>query len=260
MKIGFIGTGDIAEAVITGMMRSDFPVSDVAVSARSRHISAKLADEFPKVTVFEDNQQVVDAGCDLVFLSVLPQQAEAVLTPLNFGKNQEIASLIATVPAEKIALWCGPSGPITRAVPLPPVAECRAVTVLSGPSERLEDLFDRLGGSIVAKTLEELNALTMPSTLMGTFFGFQETVTDWLETKGVPEADARRFLSSLFLALAQTGANSRKIYPDLREAHSTPGGLNAQAFEVFAQEGGLSALNAAMDSVMSRIEASADKT
>lgn len=260
MKIGFIGTGDIAEAVITGMMRSDFAVSEVAVSARSRHISAKLAETFPKVTVYEDNQQVVDAGSDLVFLSVLPQQAEAVLTPLSFGADQEIASLIATVPAEQIALWCGATGPITRAVPLPPVADLRAVTVLSGHSERLENLFDRLGGSIVAKTLEELNALTIPSTLMGTFFGFQETVTNWLGRKGVPEADARRFLSSLFLALAQTGASSGKEYPDLREAHSTPGGLNAQAFEVFAQAGGLDALNTAMDSVMDRIEASADKS
>lgn len=259
MKIGFIGTGDISEAVITGILRSELPVERIAVSARSRHISSRLAAANASVQVCEENQQVIDVGCDLVFLAVLPQQAEAVLTPLRFRKDQEVASLIATVPVEKISAWSGATGRITRAIPLPPVADLRAVTVLSGPSERLEGIFERLGGVIVARTLEELNALSVPTALMGTFFGLQEIVTDWMGEKGVPEAEARSFVSSLFLALAQTGADAGRTFPELREAHSTPGGLNAQSFEVFSEAGGSQALTKAMDSVMARILAASDK-
>ncbi len=226
MKIGFVGTGDITEAVITGMMRVNFPVDEIAVSARSRHISSRLAETYDTVQVYEDNQDVVDAGCGLVFIAVLPQQAEAVLTPLRFRDGQEVASLIGTVPVEKIAELTGATVRITRAIPLPPVADLGAVTVLSGQSERLEDLFNQLGGVIVAQSIEEMNALAIPSTLMGTFFGLQEIIVDWLGTKGIPEPDARRFLSSFFLALAQTGAGSSQTFPELRKAHSTPGGLN----------------------------------
>jgi pyrroline-5-carboxylate reductase len=260
MKIGFIGCGDIAEAIITGMMRTDFPVEKIAVSARSRHVSSRLAGTYDLVQICEDNQQVIDDGCDLVFLAVLPQQAEAVLTPLRFRDGQEVASLIGTIPVEKISAWSGATGRITRAVPLPPVADLRAVTVLSGSSGQLEDLFERLGGVIVAKSLEEMNALTVPSTLMGTFFGLQEVVTDWMRKKGVPEPEARRFISSLFLALAQNAADADRTFPELREAHSTTGGLNAQAFEVFTEAGGSRALTKAMDSVMARILAAGDKT
>lgn len=256
MKIGFIGTGDISEAVITGILRADLPaefaVEEIIVSARSRHISSRLAADYDVVRVCENNQDVIDSGCDLVFLAVLPQQAEAVLTPLTFRDGQEIASLIATVPVEKIAAWTGSGGPITRAIPLPPVAELRAVTILSGPSAALEAIFERLGGVIVAKNLDDLNALSIATTMMGTFFGLQEIVTDWMGQKGVSEPDARRFMSSLFLALAQTGATAEKTFAELRTAHSTPGGLNAQAFEVFDKTGGRDALNNALDSILSR--------
>lgn len=258
MKIGFIGTGDIAEAVVTGIMRAQFPVEAVLVSARSRHISSRLAETFDQVHVCEENQQVIDGGCDLVFLSVLPTQAEAVLTPLNFRDGQEIASLIGTIPVEKIAEWSGATGQITRAVPLPPVAELRAVTILSGRSKRLEAVFEQLGGVVVAQSLEELNALSIATTMMGTFFGMQETVTDWMGQKGVPEPDARRFLSNLFLALAQTGAQADRTFAELRTAHSTPGGLNEQAFEVFGEAGGQDALTKALDSILSRTLAASD--
>lgn len=260
VKIGFIGTGDIAEAVITGILRAvsssgfptDFVVEEIIVSARSRHISSRLAAAYGVVRVCEDNQDVLNAGCDLVFLAVLPQQAEAVLSPLTFHDGQEIASLIATVPVEKIAAWTGATGQITRAIPLPPVADHRAVTILSGPSPVLEMIFARLGGVIVAKNLEDLNTLSIATTMMGTFFGFQEIVTDWMGQKGVAEPDARRFLSSLFLALAQTGVETDKTFAALRTAHSTPGGLNAQAFDVFDKTGGREALTHALDSILSR--------
>ncbi|MEO9777983.1 MAG: pyrroline-5-carboxylate reductase [Sedimentitalea sp.] len=260
MKIGFIGTGDIAEAVITGIMCADFPVEEISVSARSRHISSRLSETYDIVRVFEENQQVIDSGCDLVFLAVLPQQAKEVLEPLQFCDGQEVASLIATIPVEQIADWSGATGLITRAVPLPPVAELRAVTVLSGPSERLETLFERLGGVIVAQSLEQLNALSIATTMMGTVFGIQETVTEWMGQQGVCEPDARRFVSSLFLALAKTGVDADRTFAELRRAHSTPGGLNAQTFEVFSEEGGRDALTKALESVLSRTLAASDKS
>lgn len=135
------------------------------------------------------------------------------------------------------------------------MADHRTVTVLSAPSDRLSAIFDRLGGVVVAQSLQELDAFAVLTALMGTFYGLQEVATDWMEGQGVAAPDAQRFLSGLFLALARTTQESGKTYPELREAHSTPGGLNAQLFEVFDQSGGSEALRRAMGDVLARVQA-----
>jgi pyrroline-5-carboxylate reductase len=80
----------------------------------------------------------------------------------------------------------------------------------------------------------------------------QQIMPDWMEQKGVAEPDARRFLSSLFLALSQTSVAADKPFAQLRDAHSTPGGLNAQMFDVFSEAGGRAALNDGLESVFRR--------
>nr|WP_321507510.1 pyrroline-5-carboxylate reductase [uncultured Celeribacter sp.] len=254
MKIGFIGTGVISDAVITGMMRAGIAVEEIIVSARSHSISAALAERYDVVRVCEDNQQIVD-NSDLLFLAVLPQVAEKVLSQLQFRPDQEIASLIATVPVEQITGWGGPVARITRAVPLPPVADLRGVTVLSGPSVRLEMIFKALGGIIVTESLQEFDAYTTPGSAMGLYFGVQEIMADWIVAQGGDLGDARRFLASVFAALSQTAEISSESFSDLRVGHSTPGGLNEQMFRVFCEHGGKTALTGAMDSVAARIAA-----
>ena len=48
MKLGFIGTGVITEAIITGLTRSDYPASDIFVSLRNRQVSERLAKMGPR--------------------------------------------------------------------------------------------------------------------------------------------------------------------------------------------------------------------
>ena len=101
MKLGFIGTGVITEAIITGLTRSDYPASDIFVSLRNRQVSERLVKMSPKVHVLDDNQAIVDQS-DIIFLAVLPQQAEQILYPLQFGDLAHIVSLIATIPIERL--------------------------------------------------------------------------------------------------------------------------------------------------------------
>ena len=78
--IGFIGVGEIAEAIIEGLAAGEDPPPVVA-SPRGRERSASLAARFPSlVTVAASNQAVVDAA-DTVVLAVLPEQLAAVVGP-----------------------------------------------------------------------------------------------------------------------------------------------------------------------------------
>lgn len=259
MKIGFIGTGVIAEAIIVGLLRSDFDVDEVIVSARGRDVSNRLARQFPKVRVYEENQDIVDTA-DLVFLCVLPQQAEDVIPALQFRAGQKVVSLIATLTAETLQGWIETSVEITRAIPLPSVADHRGVTALFPSSDLPEELFSRLGTVVSAPTIDAFDAYAVASSTMGTYFGILETISTWMQRQGTDQQSAKAYLDTLYFGLASTSPSATaQSLGDLRVGHSTPGGLNEQVFTTFVAEGGNLALTDALDSVATRVRTARDR-
>ncbi len=253
MKIGFIGTGVIAEAIIVGMSASDFDVEEVLVSVRGREVSDRLARQFDKVRVCNANQDILDTA-DLVFLAVLPHQAEDVVTALQFKPGQTVVSVIATLTAERLAGWIGTPVEITRAIPLPTVADGRGVTAIFPHSDLLERFFSGMGRVVSAPTLDAFDSYAIASSTMGTYFGFLETVSNWMQKQGTDPASAKAYLDTLFFGLASTSrAAPEQTLGDLRVGHSTPGGLNEQLFLVFDAKGGGEALTDALGSVADRV-------
>lgn len=253
MKIGFIGTGDITKAIVTGLMQSQYPVDAVILSPRNAQVSARLAAEHARVSVAESNQQVVDQA-DLVFLAILPQVAEEVIRSLRFRDDQKIASLIAMVTSDKVQEWTGTSKPIPRAVPLPAVANRQGATVLFPDDDDLRALFSELGPVVTATTPDEFDSYATASAVMGLYFDILTTGSEWLTAKGVSEADARVYLGKIFLELGRTAEQHADAdFPTLRKEHSTTGGLNEQIVSVFTSEGGPAALKTAFNKVFKRI-------
>lgn len=253
MKLGFIGTGIITEAIVTGLLASDSRANEFILSQRSVDISTRLALADERVRVTSDNQTIVD-DADIVFLAVRPQVAKDVIQPLRFRNGQQVASLIATVPAETLQDWIDKPVKITRAIPLPAVANQRGVTAIFPAHGELEVLFGDLGAVVCAESLDEFDAYAAASALMGLYFGMLEGAANWLCAQGPAMASTQRYLTGVFLELARTADSAlNKDYSDLRTEHSTPNGLNQQMFEVFTAHGGIYALETALDSVATRV-------
>ena len=205
--------------------------------------------------VCNHNQEIVDTS-DLLFLAVRPQIAEEVISSLAFPGDTAIVSLIAMLPAEKIAEWIGHPVDVTRAIPLPSVANRSGVTVIYPASDRLTQLFGALGAVVNATSIEEVNGYSAAGSLMATYFGCLETAAQWMVDHGAEYGRARTYLSQVFFGLAQTAIKSHATFETLVGAHSAPQGLNEQAYRVFAGSGGTDALVAAMESVAARIASS----
>ena len=60
MNLGFIGTGKIASAVITGISTSKISYKKIFISSRNKNISKRLKKRFKKIVVEENNQKIVD--------------------------------------------------------------------------------------------------------------------------------------------------------------------------------------------------------
>jgi pyrroline-5-carboxylate reductase len=75
MKLGFVGTGTITEAVVTGLFKTRFRDAAIAVSPRNDEVAARLAATHPNVSIASSNQDLFDSS-DIVFLAVRPQIVE----------------------------------------------------------------------------------------------------------------------------------------------------------------------------------------
>ena len=92
--LGFVGSGNIATAMVTGLCRSDKPPEKIVVSDKDNRKAQALAARFPQVTALKENQDVADAG-DCIFVCVLPQIAPDVLKALRFRKDQIVVTVVA---------------------------------------------------------------------------------------------------------------------------------------------------------------------
>src|SRR5215475_11388411 len=93
-RLGFVGVGTIAEALITGMCAGGEQRATFLLSPRNADTAKRLAERYSFAAVARDNQAVID-GSDIVFLAVRPQVAAEVLGGLKFRPDQRVVSLIA---------------------------------------------------------------------------------------------------------------------------------------------------------------------
>ena len=253
MKLGFVGTGDITEAVITGISKTEFGHWPILISPRNREKAERLAAEYANVSIARDNQHVVDEA-EMVFLAIRPQIAEDVVRALSFHEGQRVVSFVAATPLERLAGWMNIELPLSQAVPLPATADLKGATTIHPPEPDVARIFAALGTAIEVEDKRDYDAMAAASAIMGSYFGILDTATKWLVGEGVDPEKSRAYLGQLFIGLGNTLDHNRdKEFAALQEGHSTRGGLNEQVWRDFCEKGGDAALTQAISKVFDRI-------
>ncbi|WP_243057548.1 NAD(P)-binding domain-containing protein [Nocardioides sp. SR21] len=240
---GVLGVGSIAAAIVNGLCVQDAP--DVLLSPRSAGTAHALAARYATVTVAADNQAVLD-GSDVVIVAVLPGQAEAVLTALDFADRHVVISVVAGVGLEDLRSWTGTT--VARAVPLPAVAGRDGRTPVYPPAPEAVALFDLLGGAIAVDDAATYEALTASSATVAAHFAYLGAIADWLVSKGLSPEDARGYVGATFVGASES-LRGTPDFGELITEVATPGGLNEQ----FARDLGAPPVAAALDGVLARL-------
>ena len=104
MKVGFIGGGNMASAMIGGMIQKGVvSADDILVSVRTEKSVERLTNQFG-VQATMDNEAVV-AGSDLVFLAVKPNQIKNIINLVkNFISPEKI--IVSILPGKSLQ-WLG---------------------------------------------------------------------------------------------------------------------------------------------------------
>jgi pyrroline-5-carboxylate reductase len=252
-RVGFIGVGTIAEALITGMCAEGEQRASFLLSPRNADIAKRLAERFSFIKVAADNQAVVDKS-DIVFLAVRPQVAVDVLGSLKFRPEQHIVSLIATFDMARLRALVAPAGTIARAAPLPGIARRVGPLTLYPPVPEIAGLLEGLGQLIQLQKESDLEAFWAVTGLMSTYFGFLDEIAGWLARQNLEEAQIRPFVAAMFEALAaMTAERPHDGFDRLALEHTTAGGLNEQAYRELKAAGWTTLVSQALDLIQARI-------
>jgi len=253
VKLGFVGTGAITSAIVTGLSSGDGEHGSILLSPRNPGIAADLANRFPNVSVASSNQDVLDSS-EMILLAIRPQIALEVISDLRFRPEHRVISVVAGFSFRRVSHLVRPALRVTRAVPLPSVAHRRGPTAIYPPDPIVGGLFSTLGAAIEVEREDEFNALCTATATAASYFAFADTVVSWLVGQGVPPAKARDYIGRIFSELGNTAIDApERSFKAFASDHATLGGINEQVLAHLVDHGVFEALSAALDAVMRRI-------
>lgn len=253
MRLGFIGTGTITRAIVTGLLRVGAPFERIALSPRNAGIAAALAALDGRISVCGSNQEVLDT-CDVACLAVVPQIASEVLEALDFSARHRIISFMAGVSIADVRRMTRSGATVVRAIPLPAVAAAKGSTAICPPDDVARRMFASLGAAVEVDDERQFDALSAVTATMASFYAVLETQAAWLVRQGVEYNSARAYLAAYCAGLANDSLERDQPFSVLVEQSMTPGGINEQLHAELSRRGSYSHYSDALDHVMSRIE------
>ena len=253
MNLGFIGTGTIASSVITGIFKSKLSHNKIYISKRNNKNSQKLKKKYKKVSIAENNQEIVDK-CNWIFLSVTPTVGNKIIKELKFKSSQTIISFISTITLIQLKRAIKVNAKIVRAIPLPPISLKKGPVPICPPNKKVKAFFDKIGTTVEIKNEKLSINFWSTSGMMAPFYQLLSTMTDWLVKKGVKRNNAQKYITSLFLALSEDAVvNSKKDLKYLVKDSQTSKGLNEQGVKELTKAGFYKSLEKTLNNIHKRL-------
>ena len=253
MRLGFIGTGKIASSVITGICNSSIIYENIIISPRNRKIANNLKKRFKKIKIAKNNQEIIN-NSDWVFLSVTPTVGEKIIKDLKFRSNQKVISFISTITLSQLKKMIKKKIDIVRAIPLPPISLKEGPVPICPPNKKVKAFFNKLGSTVEIKNEKLSINFWSTSGLMASYYNMLDTISVWLNKKGVKKLDAQKYVTSLFLALSKDAViNSTKDLKLLIKESQTPKGLNEQGLKEMIKKDVYKSVVSTLNSIHKRL-------
>jgi pyrroline-5-carboxylate reductase len=257
-KIAFIGSGAMAEAMISGLLRQQLARPENLMAADTRQERVEELQQKYALRPFTDNNQAV-ANANVVVLSVKPQRLTEVLHNLKGAVPAEavVLSIVAGAKIQKISKGLKHNA-VVRSMPNTPAQISMGITVWmasAAVSEPQKDIARTILGALGQEVMvDDEGYLDMATALSGTgpayVFMFMEAMID----AGVHMGFSRRISEQL---VVQTLKGSVAYYETLNEkadVHvaalrnqvTSPGGTSAEALYYLEKAGFRTAISRAI--------------
>lgn len=244
MNITFIGGGNMASALIGGLLRQGYLPAQIRVVEINAEGREKIKREFKVEAVAELTQGISDS--DVIVLAVKPQQLSAVAQELAALLGDHLViSIAAGIRATDISRWMGSYERVVRAMPNTPALIRAAVTglyALPGVSveekHNAETILAAVGSVLWCDREELLDAVTALSGSGPAYvFYFIEAMQKAGQELGLDAAQARQLSLETLLGAARLASQSDENVATLRARVTSPGGTTERAIQALENAG-----------------------
>ena len=245
MKIAFIGGGNMAAALIGGMIKRGVAPSDILAIDPNEDVRKRNEQQFGVGTGAAADASL--KSFDAVVLAVKPQIVKDVAATLapHLSASQLVISIVAGIRSADLARWLGGHARLVRTMPNTPALIGMGVTGLvatEGVDEAGRELASQVLGA-VGQTVwfddeEKIDAVTAISGSGPAYvFYFIEAMQEAARQLGMDEEQGRALAVATFTGAAQLAAQSGEPASVLRERVTSKGGTTAAALASFDAQG-----------------------
>lgn len=236
-RIVFIGAGNMARAIISGLLKQGIPAQNITAcepSLEKLHDLAELGLE-----VSTDNVESA-AKADLLILAVKPQIMKSVCTPLHAAvqaRQPIIMSVAAGLTLDSFERWLGPNLAMVRCMPNTPSLIGKGASGLFANShvqpeqkQLVEQVMTATGLALWVNTEDALDAVTAVSgSGPAYYFLMMEAMIKAGEALGLSEENAKALTLHTALGAAEMATSSDVSPAELRRRVTSPKGTTEQA-------------------------------
>ncbi|CAB3777073.1 pyrroline-5-carboxylate reductase [Pararobbsia alpina] len=245
MKIAFIGGGNMASALIGGLIKQGTPAGYLFAVDPNAETRERLEKTFRIVTAEEPSRKLADY--DAIVLAVKPQMLKEAAESLRpfIVERQVVISVAAGIRSSDIMRWLGSHQRIVRAMPNTPALVGLGVTgLLASPTVNHDgrmlaaQVLEAVGEVVWCTNEGEIDSITALSGSGPAYvFYFIEALQTAAQNLGFPAEEARRLAIGTFTGAAQLAAHSDEPLSVLRERVTSKGGTTAAAIASFMESG-----------------------
>ncbi len=242
--IGFIGAGNMAYAIISGLINNDFSAKNIKISDINESLLSLRKKEF-NLEVFTDNSDLV-RHCDVIVLAVKPQMLSSVCQLLKqaLNSNTLIISIAAGVRVHDIDRWLSGDCAIVRTIPNTPALLNQGVTGMfanervSGTQKELAtSILNSVGQSLWVTDEVMLDAVTaLSGSGPAYFFLMIESMSKAGVALGLDEKTAQALSIQTALGAGMMASVRDESPRDLRANVTSLNGTTQAAIESFQDQ------------------------
>jgi pyrroline-5-carboxylate reductase len=256
--VAVVGAGKIGETLLSGLLRSGWPVGRLLATTRRPERGEELAGRYG-IRVVANEDAVAEA--DVLAVAVKPQDAAALMTHLGplVPADKLMISLCAGLPTSFFAKYLPEGTPVVRVMTNTPALVDQAMTAISaGPHataehlELAEEMFRPLGRTIRLPESQQDAVTALSGSGPAYFYFLVEAMTDAGILLGLPRQVAHDLIVQSAIGSAIMLRDSGEHPVKLREAVTSPAGTTISAIRELENHGVRAALLAALSAARDR--------
>lgn len=259
-KITFIGAGNMANAIVGGLVQKGFPSGNITASAPAEEHLQQIQRTWGVLTDLDNLKAARQA--DVIVLSVKPQILKAVCEELSAALSHQplIISIAAGIEMASLERWLGQGLAIVRCMPNTPAQVLKGASGLianaqvSAEQKALSsELFSGIGLVEWLVDEQQMHAITALSGSGPAYiFMMIEAMEAAAIKQGIEASSARKLAAQTVLGAAQMVLDTGVAPGQLKRNVMSPGGTTERAIKVFEQQNLIEIVEQAMQAAADR--------